>query len=417
MSVAPDGRLVTKGDANATNDSTTVDITAVHGMGRLLVRFVGLPLLWWQTGQWAWLLLFLASILIAARAVSLDGEDDDEPGTDPPDRDRGEGPPTPTARRRGRRASTARGQHAPLTSSRTARQTSGVRPPAAGAALARLCCSRRRGRRLRAPPPRTRRSSWQVPNWDYTTEVDQPGPLPRLEARRHRHGRHAAGQLRQRPHRAPTTPAATDRLHPERHGGAADRHPEQRCHAEERQPPASTRPRPRRITAPSTVTVIAWIKAAAGYERASSSASRSRGPVSPRRQRAPTTGSSTSTATARPGSRSTTTATTRSLAVVRGDGSWHMLVGTLGAAGMRLYVDGVQVASNANTGGEATTGWWRVGCGNLGRLGHLLGRRQRPGHRLGHGGEPPLHQRLRRRDQRLHQPADGRPDRLAYSTR
>jgi Concanavalin A-like lectin/glucanases superfamily len=47
------------------------------------------------------------------------------------------------------------------------------------------------------------------------------------------------------------------------------------------------------------------------------------------------------------------------------DNAWHMLVGTLGPAGMRLYVDGVQVASNGNTGGEATTGWWRVGCGNL----------------------------------------------------
>jgi hypothetical protein len=47
------------------------------------------------------------------------------------------------------------------------------------------------------------------------------------------------------------------------------------------------------------------------------------------------------------------------------DNAWHMLVGTLGPSGMRLYVDGVQVASNANTGGEATTGWWRAGCGNL----------------------------------------------------
>ncbi len=48
------------------------------------------------------------------------------------------------------------------------------------------------------------------------------------------------------------------------------------------------------------------------------------------------------------------------------DGAWHMAVGTLGAAGMHLYIDGVQVAQNAAvTNGEATTGWWRVGCGNL----------------------------------------------------
>ena len=47
------------------------------------------------------------------------------------------------------------------------------------------------------------------------------------------------------------------------------------------------------------------------------------------------------------------------------DGAWHMAAATLGAAGMHLYIDGVQVATNAQTSGEATTGWWRVGCGNL----------------------------------------------------
>ena len=47
------------------------------------------------------------------------------------------------------------------------------------------------------------------------------------------------------------------------------------------------------------------------------------------------------------------------------DGTWHMAAATLGPAGMHLYIDGVQVAQNANTVGEATTGFWRVGCGNL----------------------------------------------------
>ena len=43
-----------------------------------------------------------------------------------------------------------------------------------------------------------------------------------------------------------------------------------------------------------------------------------------------------------------------------------MATATLGAAGMHLYIDGVQVAQNlAVTTGEATTGFWRVGCGNL----------------------------------------------------
>lgn len=47
------------------------------------------------------------------------------------------------------------------------------------------------------------------------------------------------------------------------------------------------------------------------------------------------------------------------------DDAWHLVVGTQSAAGMRLYVDGALVGSNANTTAEATTGWWRAGCGNL----------------------------------------------------
>jgi hypothetical protein len=48
------------------------------------------------------------------------------------------------------------------------------------------------------------------------------------------------------------------------------------------------------------------------------------------------------------------------------DGNWHMAVGTVGATGTRLYIDGVLNAANVgNTAGEATTGVWRAGCGNL----------------------------------------------------
>jgi hypothetical protein len=44
---------------------------------------------------------------------------------------------------------------------------------------------------------------------------------------------------------------------------------------------------------------------------------------------------------------------------------WHMAVGTQSSAGMRLYIDGVQVGSNTNTVAETQNGWWRAGCGNL----------------------------------------------------
>lgn len=45
---------------------------------------------------------------------------------------------------------------------------------------------------------------------------------------------------------------------------------------------------------------------------------------------------------------------------------WHQAIATLGPAGMRLYVDGVQVGANANQfAGQSYSGWWKIGCGIL----------------------------------------------------
>jgi len=43
------------------------------------------------------------------------------------------------------------------------------------------------------------------------------------------------------------------------------------------------------------------------------------------------------------------------------DGAWHQMVATMGSDGMRLYVDGVEVGFNPNTGAQGYTGYWRVG--------------------------------------------------------
>jgi hypothetical protein len=42
-------------------------------------------------------------------------------------------------------------------------------------------------------------------------------------------------------------------------------------------------------------------------------------------------------------------------------GAWHHVVASLGAGGMRLYVDGVLVASNGTTTAQNLTGYWRWG--------------------------------------------------------
>ena len=43
------------------------------------------------------------------------------------------------------------------------------------------------------------------------------------------------------------------------------------------------------------------------------------------------------------------------------DNQWHHVVATQGADGMKLYVDGLQVATNAATDAASYTGYWRVG--------------------------------------------------------
>ncbi|MGO4592525.1 PKD domain-containing protein [Leifsonia sp. 2TAF2] len=49
------------------------------------------------------------------------------------------------------------------------------------------------------------------------------------------------------------------------------------------------------------------------------------------------------------------------------DGQWHQMTASLGANGMRLYIDGKQVGSRTDvTSGQGYTGYWRVGGDNIG---------------------------------------------------
>ncbi|WP_157432785.1 MULTISPECIES: S24/S26 family peptidase [unclassified Actinoplanes] len=60
-----DGRMILKGDANASPDSTPVTLESLRGVPRLRVPFIGLPFLWVQQGRFVpvvaagFLLLFL----------------------------------------------------------------------------------------------------------------------------------------------------------------------------------------------------------------------------------------------------------------------------------------------------------------------------------------------------------------------
>ena len=71
------GRIVTRGDANPSEDWPAVDAPRVAGQLRLVVPAVGLPLLWWQDRDWpalavggglTWIALVLALGLVRRRA-------------------------------------------------------------------------------------------------------------------------------------------------------------------------------------------------------------------------------------------------------------------------------------------------------------------------------------------------------------
>ena len=133
VTVEGDGSLTTKGDANPTPDTTPVRPEAVTGIGRLLVQYVGLPVIWARTGDWLKLFVFIALLVGSLGAVARDYE--------PVERK------TPSRRIPPRRAGCP-----PTTSwattlpARTARPRRPCSPPPARRARSTACTPRRSGR-------------------------------------------------------------------------------------------------------------------------------------------------------------------------------------------------------------------------------------------------------------------------------
>lgn len=73
----PDGTLVTKGDANPTPDSAPLVPGNVRGMGRLLVRWLGLPVVWANHRDWLPLGGVAASLALAGFLVARHRDEDD----------------------------------------------------------------------------------------------------------------------------------------------------------------------------------------------------------------------------------------------------------------------------------------------------------------------------------------------------
>jgi len=94
-----DGLLVTRGDANAGDDSTPVPLGTVVGIGTLRVPWIALPVVWSRAGDWAFLGLVAAGLglLVVVASSGRDRTFADDDGPDEPDdgeAGRGTGPGT-----------------------------------------------------------------------------------------------------------------------------------------------------------------------------------------------------------------------------------------------------------------------------------------------------------------------------------
>ncbi|MGY4645770.1 ice-binding family protein [Cellulomonas sp. URHB0016] len=76
------GEWVTQGDANIDPDSTALTREKITGQGRLLVRWVGLPSLWWSTGQLGPFLAWLVGTVAATWLTLWTWPGDDSRRTD-----------------------------------------------------------------------------------------------------------------------------------------------------------------------------------------------------------------------------------------------------------------------------------------------------------------------------------------------
>jgi signal peptidase I len=373
IAVNDDGTMTTKGDANPNADTAPLKVEDVRGLGRLLVTFAGLPMVWMHTGQWFLLGLFLLSLVVASYLVGRDRDDEEPEDADGADGDGPDGPggellPLPS------RLGTGSG----LDVAATTPLDPGLRRQGTLAGL------RRRGALLVlmlagllvptstaaafSATTRSTTNAFTVPNWSYTTTItgyapylywklDETGTTPTTAADATGNGR--TGTYSPNANAANFTRGVNGAFLTDTPDTGVTLNSANAC--------INTTSNTA-INAPTAVTVIAW------FMGTGTANGKLIGFEAPRTGVSPAGGGGTydrhlyvdgngqvwfgvyNNNYFTIGSGTATDYT---------DGQWHMAAATLGATGMALYVDGALVATDANNAGEATTGWWRAGCGNL----------------------------------------------------
>lgn len=365
--------LTTKGDANPTADSSPVARDDVLGLGRVLVMFAGLPWVWFHTGQWLALALFILSLLLASWVVSRDRPFVADPRPTPADPvDAGPAEPAPSTGSDADRSGRLRGTRLLI-------------PVGACAVVALAFVVSAIPGTSAAFSATTANSgnTWTAataPTTTYAAAIIGDSPFIYLRLNEPQPGNNPAtldatiesttsSQLRAyRYLPASGSFAGTFTLGA---GSSANMTPTPNTSAQLVSDGACILPnnstntnRSGQLTNPQTFSVEAWIRSTgseggkiAGFENTRDLA------MSTTYDRhlyqdgngfvhfGIWTGSAT---------------TIKSQAPLN-DGQWHHVVGTLSGSNstLNLYVDGALAASRAGSTAQTNTGWWRFGCGNL----------------------------------------------------
>lgn len=368
--VNPNGTLTTQGDNNPTADPQPLPTENIKGMARLLVRWVGLPLIWAQTGQWLWLLLMLASLVLAGLAISRDQEDEDEEDPEGPDDDGDAATPLPTRLSEG---GTGLSQAAATPTDpglrRSVRRFVWARRLAYLSLLAVVLSVPTAGAAF-AATTKSPSNTWTAGTWTYTTQVTglTPWLYWKLDETTGTTAADTSGNGRTGTYRTNLNANAggfTRGIVGANTGASPNRAVTLNGTTACINTASSTT-----MNAPAQLTEVAWFKTT------TTNGGKILGFEMPQ------------TNVAMPGSGGTYDRHiymdgagkvwfgvynggyfTVSSPAALNNGAWHMAAATMGAGGMALWIDGVKVGTSANTAGETTAGWFRAGCGNLGGWG------------------------------------------------
>lgn len=363
VAIGEDGMLTTKGDANPTNDSTPVHPDEVIGLGRILVRYIGLPVVWAKEGHWAPVFLHLGLLIASIAAMIADYEPEARRGWL---RSIAQNQPADPSRLRSRKAPSVTLLALVLVASAVGAGAGEGEPAVSAAAF--------------SATTRNNNDSWAIPNWDYTAQVNALGPYLYWkldETGTATTAADASGNGRTGTYNPNGSTTNFTRL---ADGGLVTDTPDRAVALANANACINTTSTTN-IAAPQVFTVIAWFRAPTSYTNGGKLVGFER----------PQTGTATPTTGAYDrhlymdgqGRIWFGVYNNANVAISSGtglnDNGWHMAVGTQSSAGMRLYIDGAQVASNANTVAETQNGWWRAGCGNLSGWGDNWGGGNNPG--------------------------------------